>query len=42
MLGDFNILNRLASFHKDNPIKGSIGNKDVLKILQVINDEQWR
>lgn len=42
MLGDFNILNRMASVHKDNPIKKPIGNKDVLKILQVINDEQWR
>jgi hypothetical protein len=42
MLGDFNILNRIASLHKDNPIKQSIGDKEVLKIMQVINDEQWR
>lgn len=42
MLGDFNILNRMASVHKDNPVKKSIGNKNILKILQVINDEQWR
>ena len=42
MLGDFNILNRMSSLHKDNPIKQSIGDKEILKIMQVINDEQWR
>ena len=40
MLGDFNILNRIASFHKDNPIKKgktTENKKEIMNFNQKIN-----
>lgn len=42
MFGNQSFLNRIILEHPDNPIKGEINGIPLLRLIEVINDEQWK